>query len=56
MKIKVFISSVQKELEDERLALQILLTTEPFLSEHCVPILYEDCVFRAKVTTHSGAK
>ncbi|MGM0568542.1 MAG: ATP-binding protein [Elusimicrobiota bacterium] len=42
MKIKVFISSVQKELEDERLALQILLTTDPFLSEHCVPILYEE--------------
>lgn len=41
MKIKVFISSVQKELEDERLSLQILLTTDPFLSEHCVPILYE---------------
>jgi len=41
MKIRVFISSVQKELEDERLALQILLTTDPFLSEHCVPILFE---------------
>lgn len=41
MKLKVFISSVQKELADERLSLQILLTTDPFLSAHCVPILYE---------------
>lgn len=41
MKIRVFISSVQKELEDERLALQVLLTTDPFLSQHCVPILFE---------------
>lgn len=41
MKIKIFISSAQKELEDERLALQILLTTDPFLSLHCVPILFE---------------
>ncbi len=42
MKIRVFISSVQKELADERLALQILLTTDPFLSEHCVPVLFEN--------------
>lgn len=42
MKIKVFISSVQKELADERLAIQILLTTDPFLSEHSIPILFED--------------
>lgn len=41
MKIKGFISSVQKELEDERIALKILLTTDPFLSEHCIPILFE---------------
>ncbi|KZK75230.1 MULTISPECIES: ATP-binding protein [Chlorobium/Pelodictyon group] len=42
MRIKVFISSVQKELGDERLALQILLSTDPFLSLHCVPVLFED--------------
>ena len=42
MRIKVFISSVQKELEDERLALQILLSTDPFLSWHCVPVLFEE--------------
>lgn len=41
MKIRVFISSVQKELADERLALQTLLTTDPFLSLHCVPVLFE---------------
>ena len=42
MRIRVFISSVQKELADERMALQILLTTDPFLSSHCVPVLFED--------------
>lgn len=41
MRIRVFISSVQKELTDERMALQILLTTDPFLNEHCVPVLFE---------------
>ncbi len=42
MRIRVFISSVQKELADERMALQILLSTDPFLSTHCVPVLFED--------------
>ncbi|NTU58612.1 MAG: DUF4062 domain-containing protein [Chlorobiaceae bacterium] len=42
MRIRVFISSVQKELGDERLALQILLSTDPFLSQHCVPVLFEE--------------
>jgi len=42
VKIRVFISSVQKELADERLALQILLSTDSFLSEHCVPVLFEE--------------
>jgi predicted HTH transcriptional regulator len=42
MRIRVFISSVQKELADERMALQILLTTDPFLSSHCVPVLFEE--------------
>ena len=41
MRIRIFISSVQKELTDERMALQILLSTDPFLSEHCVPVLFE---------------
>ncbi len=39
--IRVFVSSVQKELEDERLIVQNLLSTDPFLSAHCVPVLYE---------------
>ncbi|TLS68122.1 DUF4062 domain-containing protein [Mariprofundus erugo] len=42
MRIRVFISSVQKELTDERMSLQILLSTDPFLSEHCVPVLFEE--------------
>nr|WP_314716094.1 DUF4062 domain-containing protein [uncultured Fretibacterium sp.] len=42
MRIRVFISSVQKELLDERMALQILLSTDPFLAGHCVPVLFEE--------------
>lgn len=41
MKDKVFISSVQKELEAERLALLSLLTTDPFLKNHVEPVLFE---------------
>jgi predicted HTH transcriptional regulator len=41
MKDKVFISSAQKELEAERLALLALLTTDPFLKEHVEPVLFE---------------
>jgi len=37
----VFVSSVQKELEDERLIVQNLINTDAFLSAHCTPILYE---------------
>ncbi len=40
-KLKVFVSSVQKELEDERLIVQNLLNTDAFLSAHCTPVLYE---------------
>ena len=40
-KLKVFISSVQKELEDERLIAQNLVSTDSFLSAHCAPVLYE---------------
>lgn len=40
-KIKGFISSVQKELEPERLALFSLLTTDPFLKNHVEPVLFE---------------
>ncbi len=38
---KIFVSSVQKELEDERLIIQNLVNTDPFLSAHCTPVLYE---------------
>jgi len=40
-KLNIFVSSVQKELEDERVIVQNLLSTDPFLSAHCYPILYE---------------
>ena len=39
--LRLFVSSVQKELEDERLIVQNLVGTDPFLSTHCVPLLYE---------------
>lgn len=39
--LHLFVSSVQKELEDERLIVQNLVSTDPFLSAHCVPVLYE---------------
>ncbi|MBI3448201.1 MAG: DUF4062 domain-containing protein [Acidobacteria bacterium] len=39
--LRVFVSSVQKELEDERLVVQNLLNTDSFLSAHCTPVLYE---------------
>jgi len=41
VKLQVFVSSVQKELEDERLIVQNLLNTDAFLSVHCTPVLYE---------------
>jgi len=40
-KYRIFISSVQKELEPERLALFSLITTDPFLKEHFEPVLFE---------------
>ncbi len=40
-KLRLFVSSVQKELEDERLIVQNLVNTDSFLSAHCVPVLYE---------------
>jgi ATP-dependent DNA helicase RecG len=40
-KLRVFVSSAQKELEDERLIVQNLVNTDSFLSAHCVPVLYE---------------
>lgn len=40
-RLRVFVSSVQKELEDERLIVQNLVNTDPFLLAHCTPVLYE---------------
>ena len=40
-KLKVFVSSVEKELEDERLIVQNLIQTDSFLQKHCTPVLYE---------------
>ncbi len=39
--LRIFVSSVQKELEDERLIVQNLVNTDPFLSAHCTSLLYE---------------
>lgn len=39
--LRVFVSSVQRELEDERLIVQNLVSTDPFLAAHCLPVLYE---------------
>ncbi len=38
---RIFVSSVQKELEDERLIIQNLVNTDSFLSAHCRSVLYE---------------
>lgn len=40
-KLNVFVSSAQKELEDERVIVQNLLNTDAFLGAHCSPVLYE---------------
>ena len=39
--LRIFVSSVQQELEDERLIVQNLLSTDPFLRAHCRAVLYE---------------
>jgi predicted HTH transcriptional regulator len=41
MTLRIFISSVQKELELERAAVAGLMATDPFLLQHCVPVLFE---------------
>jgi predicted HTH transcriptional regulator len=40
-KLRIFISSVQKELENERLTVLALVTTDSFLLAHCDAVLYE---------------
>lgn len=39
--VRIFISSVQKELELERAAVAGLISTDPFLLQHAVPVLFE---------------
>ncbi len=41
MTLRIFISSVQKELELERAAVAALIGTDPFLLQHCMPVLFE---------------
>ena len=38
---KVFISSVQKEMEYERSSIAALIRTDPFLNEYLVPVLFD---------------
>ena len=40
-RLKIFVSSVQKELESERLIIQNLMSTDAFLSACCEPVLFE---------------
>lgn len=40
-KKRIFISSVQKELELERATVSGLIATDPFLLQHCIPVLFE---------------
>ncbi|MDH3719027.1 MAG: DUF4062 domain-containing protein [Planctomycetota bacterium] len=40
-KLRVFVSSVQKELENERIAVGEVVWTDAFLSQHCDAVLYE---------------
>ncbi|MGA1870786.1 MAG: ATP-binding protein [bacterium] len=40
-KYRVFVSSVQKEMELERLAISSLITTDPFLNEHLEAVLFD---------------
>lgn len=40
-KLRIFVSSVQKELEHERAAIAQLIGTDPFLLKHCEAVLYD---------------
>ena len=51
-KLRVFVSSVQKELELERLAISSLITTDPFLCDHCESVLFD----REPLTGRKAAK
>ena len=40
-KVRIFVSSVQKELERERAAVAALVSTDPFFGKHCDAVLYD---------------
>lgn len=40
-KLRIFVSSVQHELENERVAVAELISTDSFLSRHCEAVLFE---------------
>ena len=40
-RLNVFVSSVQKELENERIAVTELVASDPFLDRHVRPVLFE---------------
>ena len=41
-KLKIFVSSVQKELENERIAITELVSSDPFIGRHIEAILFEE--------------
>lgn len=41
-KLRVFVSSVQKELQNERISIAELVSLDPFLNQHIQPILFEE--------------
>jgi predicted HTH transcriptional regulator len=41
-KLRIFVSSVQKELENERIAITELVSSDPFLDRHVKTILFEE--------------
>ncbi len=46
--LKIFVSSVQKELENERIAVTELVSSDPFLNRNITPILFEQLPASAK--------
>jgi len=49
-KLRIFVSSVQKELENERIAITELVSSDPFLDRHVKTILFEDLPASASST------
>lgn len=41
LELRVFISTVQKELADDRTELKVLFTSDPFLGQHPVSCFFE---------------